>query len=128
MHDKEKCVQAREKILARRRTTLGKPTPRDLAAREKVARKAYEASQRQVIPYKGPSDEDTLVDEEDDDDIDSEVMKIYEESANVKAICNNPACLQAKMKKGTRDQGAAPVKMKVCGGCQMATYCSVSGH
>ena len=126
LHDKEKSVQARERILARRRTTLGKPTPRDIAAREKAARRAYEVSQRQVVPYQRPSVEATL-DDGDDDDIDPELMKIYEESANIKAICNNPVCLQAKMKRGTGAQGAAPVKMKACAGCQMATYCSVSG-
>ncbi|KAI0088181.1 hypothetical protein BDY19DRAFT_891698 [Irpex rosettiformis] len=128
LHDKEKCVRAREKILARRRTTLGKPTPRDIAAREKVARKAYEASQRQVVLHKGSTTDGSLsvlgVDDDDDDDIDPELMKIYEDSAKIKAICNNPACLLTKMKRGTGEQGNSFVKMKVCSGCQMATYCS----
>ncbi|KAI0826229.1 hypothetical protein BC629DRAFT_1434705 [Irpex lacteus] len=127
LHNREKSVQARERILARRRTTLGKPTPRDIAAREKIARKAYEASQRQVVLHQGSTaaNEDlSLLDDDDDDDLDPELMKIYEESAKIKAICNNPACLKAKMKGGTGNEDTTPVTLKSCTQCKTAMYCS----
>ena len=93
---------------------------RDIAAREKQAYKAYQESQRQVGQYRG---RDFEYDVDDDDDLDPDVQKIYDESKNIKRICNNAKCLRAKMKNG-KEEGS--LKMLRCTGCSVATYCSVS--
>lgn len=131
LHDKETFTGERERILARRRVKLGRPVMRDIAAREKIAIREHQSSQRQVVPHADSSlavsrlsvDDD---DEDDDEvDVDPEVRQIFEESANIRKICNNTACLNVKMKKGTGN--TEDVKMLRCSRCTVATYCSVSG-
>lgn len=119
LHDKGASVRAREKVLEKRRARLAKPTMRDIGARERDAIRNYHSTQNQVVPYVSPLADD----EDDDEDIEPEIQRIFEESAKIRKICNNPSCLAVKMKKGTT---GADIKMKQCSGCAVATYCSVS--
>lgn len=121
-HDKDACVRDRAKVLAKRRVTLGKPTPRAIHLRERRAVHEYQSAQRQVVRAADVASWDP----EDEDDFDPELDKIFAESLKVRAICSNPACLAAKMRKGEQMSDEEPAKMMRCSRCTVATYCSVS--
>ena len=116
---------------------LGKPTGRDLKAREQRELKEYRASERHVPdPAKSSIASDLEADmgalqlyndESDEEEIDPGLLRIAEDARNVRKICVNPACLNVKMKKGADVADAPEVKMMVCSRCKVATYCSVCG-
>ncbi|KAJ3551109.1 hypothetical protein NM688_g4930 [Phlebia brevispora] len=109
---------------------------RDLSERERRAIRAHkQANEVSVSSSSGRStaalEEDMsavqLYDDNDwddeDEDVDPEVRKIWEESSKVRKICNNPKCLTVKMKKSAKAD-AEDVKMMYCSRCKVATYCS----
>lgn len=139
LHDKEACERNRDRVLEKRRATLGKPTMRDIGERERRAIRAHHASQRQAVPVSGlasatPEDDmdalqlwDDDEEEDEEEDVDPEVRKIFDERTKVRKICNNPKCLTIKMKKNAREETGAPdIKMMCCSRCKVATYCSAS--
>ncbi|KAI0340358.1 hypothetical protein BDW22DRAFT_1398698 [Trametopsis cervina] len=123
LHNKKKAQKARDRILARRRVRLGKPTSRDIGAREKIAIQAYHDAQDKDVDYDSALTA-TIIDDDDDEELDPELQEIFEESAKIKKICNNPACLTVKMKRGAEGNNATAVKMDVCSRCKVGTYCS----
>lgn len=143
LHDKEACERNRDRVLEKRRATLGKPTMRDIGERERRAIQAHHASQRQLVLVSGlasatleedlnalqlwDDDEDDDKDEDEEEDVDPEVRKIFDERTKVRKICNNPKCLTIQMKKNAREEtDALDIKMMCCSRCKVATYCSAS--
>lgn len=136
LHDEAACIRDREKVLSKRRWKLGKPTGRDIAARERREIRAYQSTQRQVVPVSALSRsgndlaayDDVLDDDDDDDDFDPGVREIMEDSRNITKICNNSNCLTVRTRRGASNTLPEPddIKMLVCSKCKVATYCSVS--
>lgn len=130
-HDREACVRDREKVLDKRRSALGKPSARSIALRQRRAIRERQASGRQVVPVSRVeplSSDDSialvLADEYDEEDeVNPEIHRIFEESSHIRKICSNPNCLATKMKKGSGGEENSP-KMLQCSRCTVATYCS----
>lgn len=62
-------------------------------------------------------------DEEDEDEVDPEIHRIFQESASVRKICSNPDCLVVRRRRGEGEGN--DMKMLQCSRCTVATYCSV---
>lgn len=129
LHDKKACIQDRERVLSNRRTTLGRPTMRDISLREKRQLAEYrEKSQKEDTSVPGDSDALTLWDAVSDDELDPEVDRIFKGRMNIRKICSNPECLSVKVKRKAREAGEGDenTKMMVCSRCKVTNYCSVS--
>ncbi|GJE93367.1 zinc finger MYND domain-containing protein [Phanerochaete sordida] len=120
LHDREACERDRARVLAKRRVQLGKPSMRELGLLEKRALNEYRASKAADAPQ--DTDEALAVtlfkDDDEDEEVDPEVYKIFEDSRKVRRICGNPECLRTRTKQGE------DIKMLQCSKCQVATYCS----
>ena len=100
-----------------------------LALREKRALNEYRSVQTDVAApadaAPDPSSALALWDEDDEDEVDPEVHKIFQESADVRKICSNPGCLRTKNRGGSGHPNGENFKMLQCSRCTVAMYCSV---
>lgn len=119
LHDREACERDREKVLARRRVQLGRPSQRELGLLEKRALNQYRSSKAEVEPEESRAL--ALFKDDDEDEVDPEVYEIFENSRKVRRICGNPGCLRTKNKGSS---GEDDIKMLQCSRCSVATYCS----
>ncbi|KAI0782000.1 hypothetical protein C8Q75DRAFT_737813 [Abortiporus biennis] len=138
LHDRDACIRDREKVLMARRVALGRPTTRDISLRERRQLQAHRAAQRQVVlsnPSGGEQESiesrlgalttrDDFWDEDEDEELDPEVARIFGERATIRNICCNPDCLNVQLKKNARTDSDQQMKMKICTRCKVATYCS----
>ena len=90
-----------------RRAVLGRPTMRDISLREKRQlaehRENSKSDSREIVKHEGTSALELWDDDVDDDEeeLDPEVDRIFKERAGIKRICSNPDCLTARMSKKT---------------------------
>ncbi|KAI0310413.1 hypothetical protein OF83DRAFT_1070571 [Amylostereum chailletii] len=120
-HDKEACMLDRERVLMKRRVVLGRPTARDISIYQTRELRAHRASQSQKTPASSLSSTAlAILDDENDDDepLEPEIQKIYDDASNIKSVCGYSECLTVKM-KSQKD-----VTMKNCSRCQAVKYCS----